>query len=78
MKSGGELSEDLAQQETEPPDQATEVVADCGEDGISGIALAMPQVVVPHAMLRFEMADDRLYGRAAAQLPLIYGVTRRF
>ena len=63
----------MAQQRLQPAEEATEVVASGGEDGIGGIALAAPEVVPAHAMLGFEMADDRLDGRAAAQLAFDLG-----
>lgn len=60
-----EAGEDLEQQEAELADKATEVVADSREDGVVGIALAVPEVVATHPMFGFEMADDRLDGVAA-------------
>ena len=50
MKSGRELGEDLAQQKTDPADQAAEVVSDGSEDGVGGIALAVPEIVPAHPM----------------------------
>jgi hypothetical protein len=41
-----------------------------GEDGVGGIALAIPKIFAAHPVLGFEMADDRLDGRAAAHLSL--------
>ena len=58
------------QQERQPPDEAAEVVTGGGEDGIDGIALAVPEIVAANAMFGFEMADDRLDGGAPAQLTL--------
>ena len=66
--SAAEQDEDLGQQKLQPSDQAAEVVADGGEDGIGGVALAVPEVIAAHAMLGFEMADDRFDGGAPAQL----------
>ena len=43
FKLEGELGEDLAQEKLQPLDEAAEVVADGGEDGIGGIALAVPR-----------------------------------
>lgn len=73
MKSEDELDEDLVQQELQPADEATEVVAGGGEDGIGGIAVAMPEIVPAHPMFGFEMADDRLDGRAAAHFAFDLG-----
>jgi len=79
LKSDGELGEDLAQQKPEPTDQATEVVADGGQDGIGGISLAVPEIIAVHSMVCFEVADHRLDGGAPSQLArLIFGVIRRF
>jgi hypothetical protein len=66
----GELGEDLSQQALQPSDEATEVVAGSGEDGIDGVALAVPEKVAAHSMLRFEMADDGFDGRAPAEFAL--------
>ena len=66
LKSEAEQGEDLTQQELQPSEETPEVVAGGGKDGIGGIALAVPEVVPTHAMLGFEMTDDRLDGRAAA------------
>ena len=66
LKSKCERGQDLGQQETEPPDQAAEIVTDRSKDGIGGIAVAVPEVVPAHPMLGFEVADHGLDGRAAA------------
>ena len=50
----------MARQETEPADQAAEVVTGGGKDGIVGIALTEPAIVAAPAVLGFEMADDGL------------------
>jgi hypothetical protein len=63
-----EGDENLAQQKPEPVDQATEVVADGGEDSVGSVAPTEPEIVSVHAMLGLEMADHRLDGGAAAQL----------
>lgn len=60
----------MPQQEAEPPNEAAEVVADGGEDGVGGVTVAVPEIVPAHAMLGLEMADDRLDGGASAQLAL--------
>jgi hypothetical protein len=48
--------------ELQPLDQAAEVVADGGENGIDGITLTMPEIVAAHPVFGFEMADDGLSG----------------
>jgi len=55
----------LEQQEAEPADEASEVIAGGRKDGVVGIALAVPKIVAAHPVLGFEMADDGLesYGR---------------
>ena len=63
----------MAQQKPEPADQAAEVVAGGGKDGIVGIALAEPEIVATHAVLGFEMADNGLDGRPAAQFAFDLG-----
>ena len=55
-----ESAEDSAQHKAEPADQAAEVVADGGKDGVGGIAAPEPEIVATHAMLGLEMADDGL------------------
>ena len=73
LKSKCELGQDLGQQETEPLDQAAEVVTDRSKDGIGGIAVAVPEVVPAHAMLGFETTDHGLDGGTAAQFALDLG-----
>ena len=60
----------MAQQKPEPSDQAAEVVADGGEDGVVGIAASEPEIVSAHAVFGFEMANDGLDGGSAAQRAL--------
>ena len=60
----------MAPQKAEPPDEAAEVVAGGGEDGIVGIAVSEPEIIAAHAVLGFEMADDGLDGGPAAQFAL--------
>ena len=64
----GQLDEDSEQQELEPADEASEAVSDGGQDGVGGVAVAVPEIVAGHSMLGLEMADDRLDGGAPAQL----------
>jgi hypothetical protein len=49
------VSDDLAQQNPEPADQAAEIVAGGGEDGVGGIAATESEIVGAHAVLGFEM-----------------------
>jgi len=51
LKRCGESDQDLAQQKAAPADETAEVVADCGEDGVGGIAMLEPEVVAAHAVL---------------------------
>jgi len=73
LKHRKESDEDLAQQKPEPSDQAAEVVADGGEDGVGGVAPTIPEIVTAHAMLDFEMADHGFDGGPAAQLAFDLG-----
>ena len=61
-----ESAEDLVQQDLEPANEAAEVVACGGEDGVVGVAAPEPEIVAAHAMLGLEMADDALDGGPAA------------
>src|SRR6202020_3040994 len=65
---GGERGQDYGQQESQPFEQAREVVASGGEDGVGGVALGSGEVVSAHAMLGFGVSDDRFDRGAAAQL----------
>ena len=65
-----ECGQDLAQQKPEPADEAAEVVAGGGEDGVGGVAAGEPEIVAAHAVLGLEMADDGLDGGPAAQFAL--------
>jgi hypothetical protein len=58
----------MAQQKSEPEDQASEVVTGGGEDGVVGIALTEPEIVAAHAVFGFEMDDDGLDGGPAAAI----------
>jgi len=60
----------MSQQQAEPANEASEVIADGGKDGIGGIALAVPEVIPAHAMLGLEVADDRLDSGTPSQLAL--------
>ena len=63
----------MRQQNPEPSDQAAEVVAGGGEDGVGNVAPTVPEIVAAHAVLGFEMTDDGLDGRPAAQFALDSG-----
>ncbi|MGY2932970.1 hypothetical protein ACVWZ6_002572 [Bradyrhizobium sp. GM6.1] len=63
----------MAQQEAEPTDEAAEVVAGGGEDGVGGVSLPEPEIVAAHAVLGLEMADDGFDGSPAAQFALDLG-----
>ena len=60
----------MAHQQAEPADEATEVVAGDGENGVGGVPLAEPEIIAAQAVLGFEMADDRLDGGPVAQFAL--------
>ncbi len=63
-----ERGQDYGRQESQPFEQAREVVASGGEDGVGGVALGSGEVVSAHAMLGFGVSDDRFDRGAAAQL----------
>ena len=65
--------QDLEQQKLDPLDEAAEVVAGGGENGVGCVTLTMPEVVAAHSVFGFEMADDRLDGGAPAQLAFDLG-----
>lgn len=73
QKPWEECGQDLLQQKPEPADQAAEVVARGGEDGVVGVAMLEPEIVASHAVLGFEMADHGLDGGPAAQFTLDLG-----
>ena len=64
---GGERGQDCGQQESQPFEQATEVVASGGEDGVGGVALGSGEVVSAHAVLGLGVANDRFDRGAATQ-----------
>ena len=59
-----------AQKFPQPPDQAAEVVADRGEDGVIEVAVAVGEIVAAHSVVFLEMANDGLNGGAASHLSL--------
>jgi hypothetical protein len=65
--------QDEGEQEHDPPDQAAEVVADGGEDGVVGVTVAAGEIVAIHAVLALEMADDGLDGGTASHLAFDVG-----
>ena len=73
LNRGSESGEDLAKQQADPPDEAAEVIAGGGEDGVGSVALSEPEIIAAHAVLGLEMADDRLNGGPAAQFALDLG-----
>ena len=42
----------MAQQNPEPADEATDVVADGSEEGVVGVAVPEPEIVSAHAVAR--------------------------
>src|SRR5882762_1695945 len=70
IKGPGQRAARLPQQNPEPADQAAEVVADSGEDGVIGVAAREPEIVAGHAVLGLEMANNGLDGGPTAELAL--------
>src|SRR5262249_11048824 len=54
----------------QPPEEEAEVVAGRREDGVGGIALAVPEIVPAHTVLCLHVADDGLDGGPPAHLAL--------
>jgi hypothetical protein len=65
-----ESEQDSEQQESQPGDEAAEVVAHGGEYGVDGVAAGMGKVVAAHAVIILKMADHRLDGGAAFERAL--------
>ena len=59
---------DRGQQESEPGQEAAEVVADSGEHGIACIAGQTGEMVAANSVFGLGMADDRLNGRPSPHL----------
>lgn len=57
----------MPQQNAEPVDQAAEVVAGGGEDGMGCITVPELQIVSAHATLGFEVTDDGFDGGPAVR-----------
>ena len=66
QSAGEECVQEQTQQKPEPADEAAEVVAGGGEDGVGCVAATEPEIIAAHAVLGFEMADDGLDGGSAA------------
>ena len=64
---GVECGQDYGQQESQPLEQAAEVVAGGGEDGVGGVAVGSGKIVSAHAVFGLGVADDRFDRRAAAE-----------
>ena len=56
------------QKKPQPGEEETEVVSCGSEDGVDGIALGSSQVVALHAVLVFDVTNERLDGGAASHL----------
>ena len=56
-----EGGQDYGQQESQPFEQASEVVAGGGENGVGGVALGSGEVVSAHAVLGRKRSLDRTY-----------------
>src|ERR1700739_4744506 len=70
LKRAEEGDQETEQQKPQPAEEEAEGVAGCGETRVDGIALAVPEIVAAHAVLGFEMADDRFDGGTPAHLAL--------
>ena len=64
-----ENEQGLEQQKPEPSDEAAEVAAGGGENGVCGVALSKPEIIAAHAVFGFEMADDGLDWRKTTTGP---------
>jgi hypothetical protein len=53
--------------ESQPFEQAAEVVAGGGEDGVDGVALGAGEIVSAHSVLGLGVSDDRLDGGPMAE-----------
>jgi len=67
-KESKESYENDAQQKPQPVEKEAEVVADRGEHGVDGVADAVSEVIVAHAVLGLEMTDYGLDGRTPFHL----------
>jgi hypothetical protein len=54
---GFEGGEDCGQQESQPFEEASEVVSGGGEDGVGGVAVGSGEVISAHAVLGLGVAD---------------------
>lgn len=59
---------DRAQQEPQPFEEASEVVAGGGEHGVSAVAVAAFEIIAIHAVLGLDVADDGFDGGASLHL----------
>ena len=55
-----ERADDERKPKREPGQEASEVVAGSGEDGVDGITGAVGEVIAAHAMLGLQVSDDGL------------------
>ena len=68
MSGGGvEGGQDCGPQESQPFEQASEVVSGGGEDGVGGVAVGSGEVISAHAVLGLGVSDDRFDCRSAAE-----------
>lgn len=68
----------MAQQKAELADEAAEVVASSGEDGVGSVPLGEPEIIAVHAVLGLELADTGSTAALRRSSRLILGVTSRF
>jgi hypothetical protein len=74
---GVECRQDHGPQKCQPFDDAAEVVAGGGEDGVGGVALGPGEVVSAHAMLGLGVSDNRPTAERRRNSRLMVSVTRR-
>src|SRR4029077_3363811 len=61
---------DEAQQDPQPGEDEAQVVADCGEDGVRGVAGTALEVAAAEVAVGFHVSDHSLDGGSAPQFAL--------
>jgi hypothetical protein len=67
---GDEGGEDETAKKPQPGEDASEVVADGGEENVGGVAGAALEVASPEMTVRLQVSDEGLDGGSAAQFAL--------
>jgi hypothetical protein len=65
-----ERCQDEAQQDPQPGEDEAQVVADCGEDGVRGVAGTALEVAAAEVAVGFHVSDHSLDGGSAPQFAL--------